>query len=77
MKVIVAGTDQELNVQGALAVGDILVYINVLAVVEADEETDEAKVVLVSTTANGIRASELFGDLQAIPSGEEAEEDDS
>jgi len=77
MKVTVVGTNQVMEVEGTLAVGDILIFMSTMAAVEVDEVSEEAKVVLVATTVNGIKTSALFGKLQAeYITEEQVEEED-
>lgn len=76
MKVNIVGTDQVLEFEGTLNVGDLLHFTSTMAVVEVDGEKDEAKAALVANTANGIRTSELFEKLTPAQDEEETEEDD-
>ena len=77
MKVTVIGTNQVIEVEGTLAVGDILMFMSTMAAVEVDEVAEEAKAVLVATTVNGVKTSALFGNLKAqyITEGEVEEKD--
>jgi len=65
MKVSVRGTDQVMEVEGSLSVGDILMFISTMAVVKASEEDDNAEVILISTSATGVKTSKLFREVQA------------
>ena len=65
MKVSVVGTDQVMEVEGPLAVGDILTVISTMAVVVVDEVADKSEVVLVATNMSGVKTSALFGNLKA------------
>jgi len=66
MKVKVRGADQEMEVEGPLAVGDILMFTSTMAVVVGGEEGDTAEVLLVSTSATGVKTSKLFRGIEAV-----------
>ena len=75
MKVSVKGTDQVIEVEGLLAPGDILMFISTMAVIAANEAEDTAEVMLVSTSATGVKTSKLFGKVEPVIVEEEEEDD--